>query len=256
MSGVDRRAFLGAAAAAGIGAASSEANQNVENPTPEPPSDPPPAPPMVTLGQTGIRTTRLAQGTGVKGGKRQSSQTRMGFDRFVPLIKHAYDRGIRFFDLADLYGTHVYFREALRSMDRDAITILTKLWWRYDGPEANTSAAHRKQIVRSTLERFCHELTTDRIEIVLLHCLTDPMWNKRMEPYFEALDEAKQSGQVRAVGVSCHDFGALKTAATSPWVELILARINPEGVIMDASPDEVNAVLAQAKASGKTIVGM
>ena len=34
----------------------------------------------------------------------------------VAFMHHAYDRGIRFFDLADLYGTHVYFREALSPM--------------------------------------------------------------------------------------------------------------------------------------------
>ena len=62
--------------------------------------------------------SRLGQGTGVHGGKRQSDQTRMGFAKLVDLMHHAYDRGIRFFDLADLYGTHVYFREALKNMDR------------------------------------------------------------------------------------------------------------------------------------------
>ena len=34
-----------------------------------------------------------------------------------------------------------------------------------------------------------------------------------MEPYMEALSGAKEKGQVRSVGVSCHDLGALKTAA-------------------------------------------
>ena len=253
MTDFDRRRFLGGAAA-GLGAAS--IGESGETPSAEGMAEPPPPPPMVTLGQTGIRTSRLAQGTGVHGWERQSDQTRMGFERIVALFQHAYDRGIRFFDLADLYGTHVYFREALRTIPRDEVTILTKLWWPYDGPRDNTGAAHRKQDVRSALERFCHELTTDRLDVVLLHCLTDPVWDTKMGPYIEALDEAKAAGQVRAVGVSCHDFGALKTAVASPWVEVILARTNPDGVKMDASPAEVEAVLAEAKAAGKTIVGM
>src|SRR5436309_3563836 len=82
-----------------------------------------------------LATTRLTMGTGVHGGNRQSDQSRMGFEKLVGLFQHAYDRGLRFFDLADLYGTHVYFREALRKIPREEITILTKLWWRYDGEE-------------------------------------------------------------------------------------------------------------------------
>lgn len=254
MPPLDRRDFLtvSTAAAAGATGGSSAAEE-------APASDSAPAPPpphTVKLGATGIQTTLLAQGTGVRGHKRQSDQTRMGFADFVALIRHCYDRGIRFFDLADLYGTHVYFREALRHFDRESITILTKLWWPYDGPREKTSAAHRSQVTKSTLQRFCHELTTDYLDIVLLHCLTDPGWREKMRPYQEALNEAKADGQVRVVGVSCHDFGALKAAAESDWVELILARTNPEGVKMDAAPEEVNAVLQAAKDSGKAIVGM
>lgn len=256
MSHLDRRRFIGTAA--GLGAGSIALGKSgTEQPAPVAESgEAPPAPPMVTLGNTGIRTSRLAQGTGVKGGKRQSDQTRMGFDEFVALFHHAYARGVRFFDMADLYGSHVYFREALRTMPRDELTLLTKIWWRFDGPEENTSAAHREQVAISLLERYCHELTTDRLDIVLLHCLKDAGWPEQMKPYLAALDAAKAKDQVRAVGVSCHDFGALKTAAKTPWVEVILARTNPEGVIMDAAPAEVEAVLADAKAAGKAIIGM
>lgn len=257
MSELDRRHFLGAATAAGLAATAKGSPDGSALAEAEPShGEAPPPPPLTTLGQTGIRTTRLAQGTGVRGGERQSDQTRMGFDQFVSLFRHAYDRGVRFFDLADLYGTHLYFREALRTIPREEVTILTKLWWRYDGPEANTSAAHREQVTRSALERFRHELTTDYVDIVLLHCLQDAGWPEQMKPYLAALDEAKGAGQVKAVGVSCHDFGALKTAAQTPWVEVILARTNPEGVKMDAAPAEVEAVLREAKAAGKAIVGM
>jgi aryl-alcohol dehydrogenase-like predicted oxidoreductase len=260
--GLDRRRFLGTAAGigAGLGVGALAHGKTAPADTPADKSGleigAVPPPPMVTLGNTGIRTTRLAQGTGVAGGNRQSNQTRMGFEKFVALIHHAYNRGVRFFDLADLYGTHLYFREALRTIPRDEVTILSKLWWRYDGPEADTSAAFREQATKSSLERFCHELATDRVDIVLLHCLMDAKWPEQMKPYRAALEDAKSRGQVRAMGVSCHDFGALKTAAQTDWVEVILARTNPEGVKMDAPAAEVEAVLADAKAAGKTILGM
>jgi aryl-alcohol dehydrogenase-like predicted oxidoreductase len=180
----------------------------------------------------------------------------MGFERLVSLFRHAYDRGITFFDLADLYGTHLYFREALRFIPREKITILTKVWWRYDGPEDKTRMPFRKQVARSTLERFRHELNTDYLDIVLLHCMTKKAWDQDLQPYMEELAAAKENKQIRAVGVSCHDYGALQTAASCPWVDVVLARINPKGVKMDGSPEEIIAVLKETKANGKAVLGM
>jgi aryl-alcohol dehydrogenase-like predicted oxidoreductase len=265
MDRMNRRSFLGATAgAAALGPASLlRADDALASPESAPDSsttlERPPAPPIIELGNAKIKMSRLGQGTGVKGGERQSDQTRMGFEKLVDLMRHAYDRGIRFFDLADLYGTHVYFREALRTMKREELAILTKMWWRYDGPENRTSGTERRQIAEATLERFRHELATDYIDIVLLHCLTDPGWNEQMQPYMDVLDEEKSKGRVRAVGCSCHDLGAMQSAAVTPWVDVILARINMKGgseVMMDGSRAEVENVLRTAKANGKAIIGM
>lgn len=246
MENMNRRHFLGAGAGVAAGLSMAGELQAAEVPPP----------PMVELGQTGIRMSRLAQGTGVRGGSRQSSQTRMGFKRLVTLFRYAYDRGIRFFDLADLYGTHIYFREALRAIPRDEVTILTKIWWPYDGPRDKTSDPGRAQIVRSTLQRFCHEIQTDYLDVVLLHCLQSADWSGQMQPYMDELSAAKEAGQVRAVGVSCHDFGAMKVAAETPWVNVILARINPRQVLMDGTPEDVIEVLRTAKKNKKAVIGM
>ncbi|MEX0613256.1 MAG: aldo/keto reductase [Pirellulales bacterium] len=264
MDQIDRRRFLGATAgaAAALGTTSvlrGEQSSEKSQDTAAESSDRPPAPPIVELGRTGIKMSRLGQGTGVHGGNRQSDQTRMGFGKLVDLMHHAYDRGIRFFDLADLYGTHVYFREALRSMERDKLAILTKVWWRYDGPEDQTNLPERRQMAKTALERFRHELATDYIDIVLLHCLTKPGWDQFMQPYMEVLHEEKAKGRIRAVGCSCHDFRAMQTAAVTPWVDVILARINMKGgkeVMMDGSREEVEGVLRTARQNGKAILGM
>jgi aryl-alcohol dehydrogenase-like predicted oxidoreductase len=260
MTEIDRRRFLGATAgAAALGAAGTlRAASPSENSSATTAGDRPPAPPIIKLGKTNIKMSRLGQGTGVHGGNRQSDQTRMGFAKLVDLMHHAYDRGIRFFDLADLYGTHVYFREALRGMDRNEVAILTKLWWRYDGPEEQTSLPERRQMARTALERFRHELTTDP-DIVLLHCLMKPGWDEQMGPYMDVLNDEKAKGRVRAVGCSCHDFRAMQTAAASPWVDVILARINMRGgkeVMMDGSREEVEGVLRTARQNGKAVIGM
>lgn len=248
MHELNRRSFL--AATAGAAACASAATKVVHaagTPTP---------PPQVPLGKTGITMSRVGQGTGMHGGNRQSDHSRMGFEELVSLLRHDFERGVTFFDLADLYGTHLYCREALRTLPRKELTLLTKLWWRYDGPTVPAAESYRKRVAESTLQRFCHELATDYIDIVLLHCTTKPEWVTELAPYMEALDEAKKKGQVRAVGVSCHDLGAMKAAAECPWVDVLLARINHKGVKMDGTTDEVTEVLRRTKENGKAVLGM
>ena len=157
-----------------------------------------------------------------------------------------------------MYGSHLYFREALRKIPRDEVKVLTKIWWRYDGPEdgAATRRPDRADACRATLERFRHELGTDHLDIVLLHCTMSATWDQDLEVYRDVLSEAQAKKQVGVVGVSCHTLDALKTAAKCPWVEVILSRINPKGASMDGSPDEVIPVLREARANGKAIIGM
>jgi 1-deoxyxylulose-5-phosphate synthase len=217
----------------------------------------PAAPPQVTLGKTGITTSRLALGTGVSAGKLRSKASDKGFADFVELFEHAYERGINFFDLAEWYGSHVYFREALRQIPREKVTILSKFWWRNDGNNVGELPVDfRSQSARKALTRFKQELQTDYIDILLLHCLMKPDWTEDMQPYMDVFSEAKAKGELKALGVSCHNFGAMETAVDSPWVDVILARLNPAEVAMDASPEKVIALLAKAKAKGIGVIGM
>jgi aryl-alcohol dehydrogenase-like predicted oxidoreductase len=248
MSQLNRRSFIAAAA----GTATCLGTVSVKGAKRPSPANPP----QVPLGNTGITMSRVGQGTGMHGGNRQSDHTRMGIKKLTELLRHGFERGITFYDMADLYGTHVYFREAMKSIPRDKYTILTKLWWRYDGRQDPQNEPWRKRIAAATLERFRHELATDYIDIVLLHCMTDPNWSQQLRHYMDALDEAKDQKKVKAVGVSCHDFEALKVAAECPWVDVVLARINPEGVKMDAPTDEVMPVLRRIKENGKALIGM
>ena len=56
--------------------------------------------------------------------------------------------------------------------------------------------------------------------------------------------------------MSCHSFGALKTAAATDWVQVDLARVNPAGAIMDSQPGGGDGVLRDMKAKGKGVIGM
>jgi 1-deoxyxylulose-5-phosphate synthase len=198
----------------------------------------------VTLGKTGISTSRLAMGTGTIGTGHHSNQTALGLDGLSKLLLNGYDHGLRFFDSADSYGSHPHVAEALKHVPRDKVTVLTKTFSR--DPKS----------VRDDLDRFRRELRVDYIDICLMHCLTEGDWTERFKGAMDVLSEAKDKGIIRAHGCSCHTIEALRAAAKSPWVEVDLARVNPIGSHMDASPDEVVGVLRDMKAAGKGIIGM
>jgi aryl-alcohol dehydrogenase-like predicted oxidoreductase len=198
----------------------------------------------VTLGSTGIKTSRLAMGTGTVGSGGHSHQTALGVKGLSDLLLNGYDRGLRFFDAADSYGSHPHVAEALKHVQRDKVTVLTKSW-------ARDAAG-----MRADLERFRRELGTDYLDVCLMHCVTEADWTDRYKGAMDVLSEAKQKGIIRAHGCSCHSIEALRTAAKSPWVEIDLARINPIGAIMDADPPTVVGVLKEMKAAGKAVVGM
>jgi aryl-alcohol dehydrogenase-like predicted oxidoreductase len=199
---------------------------------------------VVTLGGTGIKTSRLAMGTGTVGSGHHSHQTALGVKGLSDLLLNGYDRGLRFFDAADSYGSHPHVAEALKHVQRDNVTVLTKSW-------ARDAAG-----MRADLDRFRKELGTDYLDVCLMHCVTEGDWTDRYRGAMDALSEAKQKGVIRAHGCSCHTIEALRAAAKSPWVEIDLARINPIGAEMDADPATVVSVLKEMKASGKAVVGM
>ena len=258
MATIDRRGFLGTTAGLAAAMGGGPLVRADEPSTAAETDGAPPAPPQVPLGKTGITVSRIAQGTGVHGVNRRSDQSRMGFAKLVALFHEAYERGINFFDMADNYGTHVYLREALRELPRDQVRILTKLWWRYDGPDTpeSTRQPSRAAACRAALRRFRQELGTDHIDVLLLHMVTSPTWDHDLEVYRDVLSEAKEKGQIGAVGCSCHSLVALETASTCPWVDVILARYNPRGVIMDGSPEEIAGILRTARQHGKAVIGM
>jgi 1-deoxyxylulose-5-phosphate synthase len=198
----------------------------------------------VILGSTGIKTSRLAMGTGTVGSGHHSHQTALGVKGLSDLLLNGYDRGLRFFDAADSYGSHPHVAEALKHVPRDKVTVLTKTW------------ARDPATARADLDRFRRELGTDYLDICLMHCLTEADWTTQYRGVMDVFSEAKQKGIIRAHGCSCHSIEALRAAAKSPWVEVDLARINPIGSHMDADASTVLDVLREMKAAGKAVVGM
>jgi len=203
----------------------------------------------VPLGKTGLHVTRLAMGTGTNGWNHGSNQTRIGLENFRRMIQAGYDRGIRFLDTADTYGSHVFVKEAIQMKPREELTVMTKIW-------TENLDWHPLQPVDQTIERIRQELQTDYLDIVLLHCMTSAKWTDEKKKFMDGLSEAKSKGLIRKVGFSAHDYGALESGVNHEWPDVVLARINNKEIRMDGHPEKIMDLLEIAGSKGKGVLGM
>lgn len=206
----------------------------------------------IKLGNSGITTSLIGMGTGFNAGNRSSALTRQDKNKSIEAIQYAFDRGIRFFDCADSYGTHQLVAEALKNKDRSKLTLSSKIWVRPGGiPEPERPDADK------VVDRFRKELNTDYLDIVQIHCMVDTNWTDTQKRQMDILENLKSKGIIKAHGVSVHSLDAMKDALKDPWVDVIHVRINPYGIAMDKpDPAEVVEVISQLHASGKGVIGM
>jgi len=206
----------------------------------------------VLLGKTGIRCSFLAQGTGSSGWGGSSDHTRLGHTAFTKLVRTSIDAGVNFIDMADQYGSHPFVRQGLDGVARDKVVLLTKI--QLGGGERARAGATAESI-----DRFRRELGTEMIDVCLIHCVTNDRWLDDFKRVRDDLSALRDKGALRAVGVSCHDHGALKLAASDPWIQVIFARINHRGgseYSCDDTREEIAKTLRLARANGKAVVGM
>ena len=205
---------------------------------------------VVSLGNTGLKTTLLGMGTGFSGYNRSSNITRAGVAESV--IRQAYEKGVRFFDCADSYGTHTYTASALKNFPRESYTLGSKIWVSQGGiPEPERPGAD------VVVDRFRKELNTDYIDLIQIHCMTNAGWTDKEKKQMDLLENLKAKKIIRAHGVSVHSLEAMEACIGNPWVDIIHVRINPFGESMDNSdPSLVTPVIEKLHKEGKGIIGM
>jgi predicted aldo/keto reductase-like oxidoreductase len=207
----------------------------------------------VTLGNSGIKVTRLAFGTGTYGGK---VQRELGQEQFTRLVRHAYDRGIRFFESADAYsGMHEMLAIALRGLPRDSYRLMTKYRLR------------ETEDPKTTIDRFRRELGSEYFDILLLHCVRVPDWASQYARLRDALSEAKDKKVIMAHGASCHGLLPLRAfPASTDWLDVALLRVNHHGTKMDnlrqvdsddlGDVSEVVGHIREIRGKGTGVIGM
>lgn len=142
-----------------------------------------------------------------------SMGTRLDRQASISLLRGAVDRGITFFDTADVYGMGVseeVVGEALRPM-RDEVVIATKFGGVMTGDPAGSGGS--PAWVRTAAEASMRRLGVEHIDLYYLHRL-DP--EVPIDETLGALADLVAAGSIAASGVSKADESTIRaTAATA-----------------------------------------
>jgi predicted aldo/keto reductase-like oxidoreductase len=205
---------------------------------------------QVTLGQTGIRLSRLGFGTGSDNGYIQTAE---GRDAFVNLIHYAYDRGITYIDTAQAYQTFDWIAAATKGLPREKLFIQSKV----DG---------RPEDVLAVIDSHRKTFNTDYVDSLLVHCMTRGQWTDQWKRVMDGFNQAQDRKWIRARGVSCHTLPALRAGVASDWPEVHLVRVNPQGSFTDGEYNgwgngshDIAPVIQQIKImheKGRGVIGM
>ena len=174
----------------------------------------------VTLGKSGVKVTRLAFGTGTMSGR---TQRELGQEKFTALVRHAYDRGIRFFETAESYGDmHRMLGVALKGVPRDTYRLMSKVTTR---PGVNP---------QEKIDELRKLANTDYFDVMLMHYQHEATWPTDTARWQDGLQEAKVKQAVVGQGASVHGLPALRQFPGNKWVEIAMIRVNHNGTKMDA----------------------
>ncbi len=142
----------------------------------------------------GLGCMRLSPGHGAVAGSRQE---------MIALIRSAVERGIDFFDTAEVYGPFLneeLVGEALAPL-RDQVVIATKFGFQIDsGKDPHPVGLNsRPEYIRESVEGSLKRLKVDTIDLLYQHRV-DP--NVPIEEVAGAVKELIQQGKVRHFGLS------------------------------------------------------
>lgn len=210
MDQLTRRNFLKTGLAAGTLASVGSLPLQAASPT---------AADMVTLGNSNIKVTRLAFGTGSNNGHIQAN---LGQVEFTKLVRHAYDRGIRFFETAEAYATPAMLGEALKGLPRDSYQLMTKV----------TTDEGVDPLVR--FEQMRKISNTDYFDIMLLHYQHTSTWVADTTRWKDGIMEAESKKIILSHGASVHGLPALRQVPGDKWLQVAMIRMNHKGAVMDA----------------------
>ncbi len=176
----------------------------------------------VNLGKTGLKVSRLCLGMMTYGSKKWRDWV-LEEKEAMPFVKHALDKGINFFDTADVYSLGESERitgNLLKGIKRENIVVATKVFSTMsDNP--NDSGLSRKHILDS-IDNSLKRLQMDYVDLYQIHRWD---YNTPIEETMEALNDVVRSGKARYIGASSmfawQFMKALHTSEMNGWAKFV-----------------------------------
>ena len=194
---------------------------------------------LISLGASGLTVSRLCFGTLTM----SPLQLNMPAEQGAELLLYAYERGVRFLDTADLYGTYPHIRRAL--VGAPDLVISTKAYC-YDRKTASEA-----------LERAFRGLDREYVDLFMLHEQESLYTLRGHQEALDYLCEQKALGRIGAVGMSTHHVAAVKAAWRFPEIQVIHPLINLGGVgIQGGTRCDMEGAVASAHSQGAGIFAM
>jgi aryl-alcohol dehydrogenase-like predicted oxidoreductase len=157
------------------------------------------------LGNSGLEVSAIGLGCM---GISQSYGAPLPTEEGVKLIRDAFERGITFFDTAEVYGPYKneeVVGEALEPI-RDQVVIATKFGFDIDGSGVPDSRPER---IRQAVEGSLRRLRTDRIDLLYQHRIDR---NTPIEDVAGTVKDLISEGKVKYFGMSEAGFANIRRA--------------------------------------------
>ncbi|ELW9460568.1 aldo/keto reductase [Staphylococcus aureus] len=178
---------------------------------------------FVNLGKSDVEVFPIALGTNAVGG--HNLYPNLDEEQGKDVVRQAINHGINLLDTAYIYGperSEELVGEVVKEYPREQIKIATKGSHEFDENQEvhqNNQQEYLKQQVENSLKR----LQTDYIDLYYIHFPDD---NTPKDQAVAALQELKEQGKIKAIGVSNFTLDQLKEANKDGYVDVVQLEYN------------------------------
>ncbi|HHS2976511.1 aldo/keto reductase [Staphylococcus argenteus] len=178
---------------------------------------------FVNLGKSDVEVFPIALGTNAVGG--HNLYPNLDEEQGKEVVHQAINHGINLLDTAYIYGperSEELVGEVVKEYPREQIKIATKGSHEFDENQEvhqNNQPEYLKQQVENSLKR----LQTDYIDLYYIHFPDD---NTPKDQAVAALQELKEQGKIKAIGVSNFTLDQLKEANKDGYVDVVQLEYN------------------------------